>query len=65
VEGMTAHKKLSPEFPERGSVFDWVFNAEAGSASPLPSGIIKHRWEVCPLNGSKWGIFRQAMFARG
>eukprot|EP00435_Cladocopium_sp_Y103_P005499 s2701_g1.t2 len=28
VEGITAHKKLSPEFPERGSVFDWVFNAE-------------------------------------
>lgn len=28
AEGITAHKKLSPEFPERGSVFDWIFNAE-------------------------------------
>ncbi|CAK9071077.1 unnamed protein product [Durusdinium trenchii] len=28
VEGITAYKKLSPEFPERGSVFDWIFMAE-------------------------------------
>lgn len=30
VEGISSYKKMSPEFPERGSVFDWVFNGEVG-----------------------------------
>ncbi|CAJ1434663.1 unnamed protein product, partial [Effrenium voratum] len=28
AEGVSQYKKLSPEFPERGSIFDWVFMAE-------------------------------------
>ena len=28
MEGVSAYKKLSPEFPERGSVFDWTFLPE-------------------------------------
>eukprot|EP00931_Biecheleriopsis_adriatica_P059471 TRINITY_DN3558_c0_g2_i1.p1 TRINITY_DN3558_c0_g2~~TRINITY_DN3558_c0_g2_i1.p1 ORF type:complete len:4446 (+),score=1220.06 TRINITY_DN3558_c0_g2_i1:273-13340(+) len=28
VEGVQQYKKLQPEFPERGQIFDWVFSAE-------------------------------------